>query len=118
MNVVRCCSSDADVGNQLATQLMDDMTLCGVAPDASTEVLIRNILFQDGPHEDSGLLFEFVEQPLLSEISVAKVTDAKTVEAVADAALKAVSKRHDEPLTGGDVVRRQDTFPQLQFSPE
>jgi len=127
LNILRMYFSDnKDVNaRQLGVQILDDLSLFGVAFDGETELLFRNLVFGDLPHDDSGLLFELVEASVGGSIAVTKLPDTDVTKitpelnAVADDTLKVISKRFQTPLSDDLVKLRQvETHPLLQRSLE
>lgn len=115
LNVLRVMSHTRDDAQTLASMVLDEMTrLCHIPLNAESQLLARNVIFGDGPAEDSGVLFSLVEMPERGEVSVSR----KTVEKIADDALKTISQRHETPITEGVLLRKLDTFPMLQRSSE
>merc|ERR1711991_488442 len=97
--------------------LLDDMTLCEVPFDAHTKLLLKNVVFGDKPHEDSNLLFSFVENPERGEVSLARIENG-ALSKVADDALYTIGQRHTTPVTEHTKLQAPDTHPMLQRSPE
>lgn len=114
INLLRLSSAANPSAARAATLMMEDMGLLGVAFDDTTQLLLRNIVFNDGPLEDSSLLFSFVEYPERGEISASKGTLAE----IRDEALKTIATRHETPLDGGRKLELGDTHPCIQRSPE
>jgi len=127
LNLLRMYSNDnKDVNaRELGVQILDDLSLFGVAFNGETELLFRNLVFGDLPHDDSGLLFELVEASVGGNVAVTTLptTDVSKItpelDAVADDTLKVISKRFQTPLSEELVKLRQvETHPLLQRSLE
>ncbi|CUG75584.1 Hypothetical protein, putative [Bodo saltans] len=115
VNVLRIAGETNEDGRIVATRILDDMTLLEVPFDAQTKLLLKNILFGDGPFEDSSLLFSCVEYPERGELTVA---GNRTLEEIADEALFTIGNRHQTPVDDGKLFRQNDTHPCLQRSAE
>eukprot|EP00758_Cryptobia_borreli_P002991 Tbor_TRINITY_DN3441_c0_g1::TRINITY_DN3441_c0_g1_i1::g.3646::m.3646 len=117
VNVMRIVgqTSKNQTAIRCATQMLEDMSsLFRISYDDTTKMLLKNIVFEDGPLEDSHLLFSFVEYPERGEISTSKAT----LGVIADDILKVIASRHQTPLDGGRMLQLGDTHPCLQFSAE
>lgn len=114
INALRICGSQYPEAIEMAERVLEDMALCQIAFDESTKLLLKNVLFGDGPYEDSGLLFAFVEYPERGEISVSRAP----LEKIADEAIVTISKRHQTPITEGKLLRSPEAHPNLQRSVE
>lgn len=101
--------------NNIATRMLDDMTLLSLPFNETTKMLLNNVVFGDGPLEDSGMLFAFVEYPERGEVFATKSTD---LDAIATHTLKVISERHQTPLDSGRKLQKPDTHPCLQRSLE
>lgn len=101
--------------SQLATRVLDDMTLLKVPFNTATKILLNNACFGDGPLEDSGMLFAFVEYPERGEVFATQSTD---LDAIATETMKIMGERHQTPVDGGRKLQKPDTHPCLQRSPE
>lgn len=100
---------------QISTRILDDMTLLKVPFNTATKILLNNACFGDGPLEDSGMLFAFVEYPERGEIFATASTD---LDAIATETMKIMGDRHQTPVDGGRKLQKPDTHPCLQRSPE
>lgn len=114
INLLRLSTPANPSAARAATLMMEDMAQLSVAFDDTTQMLLRNIVFGDGPLEDSSLLFSFVEYPERGEISASKGSLAE----IRDEALKTIAARHQTPLDDGRKLELGDTHPCLQRSPE
>lgn len=115
INLLRLAGEKQEHARVMALKVLDDMTLLEIPFDETTQLLLKNIAFGDGPFDDSSLLFDCVGYPERGEISVAANL---SLEGVADQALKTISARHQTPLDEGRLIRQTDTYPMLQWSPE
>jgi hypothetical protein len=115
VNILRIAGERQEHARVMALKVLEDMTLVEIAFDATTQLLLKNVAFGDGPFDDSSLLFSCVEYPERGEISVGSTL---SLEAIADQALKTISNRHQTPLDEGRLIQQQDTYPMLQRSPE
>ena len=116
-NVLRVVGHERDDAHTLATMILDEATGVCSLPLSSTaaQLVTRNIIFGDGPAEDSGVLFALVEFPERGEVSVSR----QTVGTIADEVLSTVSVRHVTPVTPAGVkLQQEDTYPMLQRSSE
>ena len=114
INLLRLSTPANPSAARAATLMMEDMAQLSVTFDDTTQMLLRNIVFGDGPLEDSSLLFSFVEYPERGEISASKGSLAE----IRDEALKTIAARHQTPLDDGRKLELGDTHPCLQRSPE
>lgn len=115
VNLLRIAGEKQEHARVMALKVLDDMTLIEVPFDDTTQLLLKNITFGDGPFDDSSLLFSCVEYPERGEISVGS---GLSLEAVANEALKTISSRHQTPLDEGRLIQQNDTYPMLQRSAE
>eukprot|EP00658_Telonema_sp_P-2_P013763 TRINITY_DN1521_c0_g1_i4.p1 TRINITY_DN1521_c0_g1~~TRINITY_DN1521_c0_g1_i4.p1 ORF type:complete len:298 (-),score=99.67 TRINITY_DN1521_c0_g1_i4:223-1116(-) len=114
INLLRLSTPANPSAARAATLMMEDMAQLSVTFDETTQMLLRNIVFGDGPLEDSSLLFSFVEYPERGEISASKGSLAE----IRDEALKTIAARHQTPLDDGRKLELGDTHPCLQRSAE
>jgi hypothetical protein len=114
INLLRLAAPVNPSAARAATLMMEDMAQLNIAFDDTTQMLLRNIVFGDGPLEDSSLLFSFVEYPERGEISASKGSLAE----IRDDALKTIAARHQTPLDDGRKLELGDTHPCLQRSAE
>lgn len=114
-NMLRIAGEANEDGRVAATRILEDMTLLEVPFDGETQLLLKNVLFGDGPFEDSSLLFSCVEYPERGELTV---SGSRTLEEIADEALGTIGTRHQTPVDDGKLFRQNDTHPCLQRSPE
>ncbi|CBH13626.1 uncharacterized protein TEOVI_000802500 [Trypanosoma equiperdum] len=113
-NILRICGERNPYALRLSLQVLEDMSLVGVPFDDITTKILNAAVFNDGPLDDSALLFTLLEYPERGEVSVA----TKPVEKIADETLEVISRRHRTPLDNGKLLRQSDTHPCLQRSPE
>ncbi|KNH05595.1 spherulin 4-like cell surface protein [Perkinsela sp. CCAP 1560/4] len=111
LNIFRLCGEKDAFANRFAMQLLDDMSTFGVSFDNSTKLLMKKICFDDEPHEDSNMLFAFVEVPEMGEVSLK--TDEETMHAMNKTATKIASSRHNIPLSEGRYMTSEDSHPNL-----
>jgi len=114
INLLRLSTPANPSAARAATLMMEDMAELNITFDETTQMLLRNIVFGDGPLEDSSLLFSFVEYPERGEISASKGSLAE----IRDEALKTIAARHQTPLDDGRKLELGDTHPCLQRSAE
>lgn len=114
VNTLRIAGETQPEAREMAERVLEDMTLCNVAFDECTKLLLKNVIFGDGPYEDSSLLFTFVEYPERGEVSLSKAP----LEKIADEAMRTISKRHQTPVTEGKLIRSPESHPNLQRSVE
>ena len=114
INILRMAGEKSEPARRMAIRVLEDMTLCGVPFDETTKLMLKNVTFDDGPYDDSGLLFLMVKYPERGEISVSR----KPLEALAGDSLKVVSNRHSVPITPGQPLQSTETHPMLQRSVE
>ena len=117
INLFRIAGEASPVCRLYAEFLLDDMTLANVAFDDNTKMLLKNVVFGDMPHEDSNLLFSFVENPERGEVSLAPISEGDLTP-VADEAVMTIGRRHTTPVTEHTKLQLKDTHPMLQRSPE
>lgn len=111
-NILRVCGERNPSAHRMAMQVLEDMNLVGVPFNELTVKLLHATVFNDGAFDDSALMFTLFEYPERGEVSVS----GKAVEAIADDALKIISRRHQTPLDNGTKLRQKDTQPCLQRS--
>lgn len=117
INLFRIAGDRCEHARSYAETLLDDMALVGVAFDDATKLLLKNVVFGDQPHEDSNLLFTFVENPERGEVSLAPAA-AGDLTAIANEALVTIGRRHTTPVTEHLKLQSTVTHPMLQRSPE
>ncbi|KEG11100.1 hypothetical protein DQ04_02981050 [Trypanosoma grayi] len=113
-NILRICGERNPHAHRMAMQVLEDMNLLGVPFNDATAKLLHAIVFNDGPIDDSALMFTLLEYPERGEVSVSR----EAVEKIADATLRIISGRHQTPLDDGRMLRQSDTHPCLQRSAE
>jgi hypothetical protein len=116
VNVLRMATA-FEWTNVMATRVMEDMTLANVPFSYETQLMLKNVVMGDGPHEDSGVLFTLVENPERGEVNLSQTTGGD-LKGVSGDALKTISARHTTPLTEGAWLHQNDTHPMLQRSAE
>lgn len=126
LNLLRIHFSKTGDGNarELGVQLLDDLSLFRVPFDAETQLLMRNLVFGDMPHDDSGLLFEMVESSVGGNVSVQQVGFGKSasewspeMDKIADETLHVIAARFQTPYSPELVkLRKVETHPGLQRS--
>jgi hypothetical protein len=114
-NALRIAGETSDDGRVAATRVLEDMTMLDVPFDTETQLILKKVLFDDGPFEDSSLLFSCVEYPERGELTVSA---NRTLEEIADEALFTIGNRHQTPIDDGKLFRQNDTHPCLQRSAE
>lgn len=114
INVLRLVGETQEHGRRLAFLIFEDMTLLDVPFNETTKLLLKNLSFNDGPFEDSNMLFSLVEYPERGEISLSN----EPLDKIADQAIKTISSRHQTPVTEGKLLRSGETHPLLQRSSE
>lgn len=115
VNALRIAGEQNEDGRVMATRVLDDMTMLEVPFDGETQLLLKNVLFGDGPFEDSSLLFSCVEYPERGELTI---SGSRSLEEIADEALITIGNRHQTPVDDGKMLRQNETHPCLQRSPE
>ena len=111
INIFRLCGEADPHAHRYAVQLLDDMSAFGVPYDDSTKLLMKKICFNDEPHEDSEMLFSFVEVPELGEVVLKN--GGKTVEDMNVQATGIAADRHNIPLTEGRYLTHPASHPNL-----
>lgn len=114
VNVLRVVGERYEHSHAYAVKVLEDMNMMKIPFNEVTRELVAAISYNDGPYDDSDLLFELIECPERGEVSLEK----GTLEAVSDKILKLMSKRHQTPLDDGVLLRSTATHPNLQRSPE
>lgn len=114
VNLVRVGGEAHEHAHSMALKLLEDMNMMGIPYDAMTREIMKAVVFNDGPYDDSGLLFEIIEYPERGEISLSR----ESLEKVSDDMLKLISNRHQTPLDAGKLLRSKETHPNLQRSVE
>lgn len=113
-NILRIAGEKHAHAHRMALKILDDMNLMKVPYNAATAEILQATTFNDGPFDNSPLLFEVIEYPERGEVTVG----AKSLESISDDILKLISNRHQTPLDDGVLLRSQETHPNLQQSPE
>lgn len=114
-NILRIAGEGHEHAHAMSLKVLDDMNLMGVAYDAITREIMKSVVFNDGPFDDSQLLFEVIEYPERGEISVG----TKPLKAVSADILKLISNRHQTPLDADlALLYSTETHPNLHYSPE
>jgi hypothetical protein len=118
VNLFRIAGESKPNALAYAEFLLDDLTLANVTFDEATKLLLKNVIFGDLPHEDSNLLFSFVENPERGEVDLSTVKNGD-LSAVADEAVITIGRRHTTPVDAEFAkLQKKDTHPMLQRSPE
>uniref|UniRef100_A0A7S1QE36 Uncharacterized protein n=1 Tax=Neobodo designis TaxID=312471 RepID=A0A7S1QE36_NEODS len=117
INMFRIAGETSHTARLYAETLLDDMTMCNVAFDEATKLMMKNVVFGDAPHEDSNLLFTFVENPERGEVSLAPIANGDLTK-IADEAVMTIGRRHTTPVTEHVKLQQKDTHPMLQRSSE
>lgn len=113
-NILRIGGEKHAHAHRMALKILDDMNMMKVPYNAATTEILQVITFNDGPFDNSPLLFEMIECPERGEVHVG----TGSLERISDEILKLVSSRHQTPLDDGMLIRSPDTHPNLQRSPE
>ncbi|CCW64985.1 unnamed protein product [Phytomonas sp. EM1] len=113
-NILRIGGEKHEHAHGMCLKVLRDMTMMKVPYDDITYTILRAALFNDGPFEDSPLLFDLIESPERGEISLSKEPLTK----VSDGILSLISTRHQTPLDDGALLHSTETHPNLQRSPE
>jgi hypothetical protein len=114
INVMRLCGENDEHAYLYSLRLLDDMTICEVPFDNTTQMLLKNIAFGDEPGDDSDMLFAFVEFPEMGEVSLTKEPVAKVCDDVIDR----ISQRHGIAVTEGLHLKDKSTHPMLPRTPD
>ena len=69
--------------------------------------MMKNVVFGDAPHEDSNLLFTFVENPERGEVSLAPIANGDLTN-IADEAVMTIGRRHTTPVTDHVKLQQKD----------
>jgi hypothetical protein len=117
VNAFRIAGEHQSLARAYAEYILEDLATASVTFDETTKLLLKNVIFGDMPHEDSNLLFTFVENPERGEVSLAPAADGN-LSAIADDAIETIGRRHTTPVTGAQKLQQTDTHPMLQRSPE
>lgn len=115
INATRLMGSKNSTVQRISVELLDHMTMLKVPFDDSTKILLNNVIFGDGPLEDSGMLFAFVEYPERGEVFA---TSSNNLDSIATQTIKLMQDRHQTPVDHGRKLQQNDTHPCLQRSPE
>ncbi|GET87404.1 hypothetical protein, conserved [Leishmania tarentolae] len=113
-NILRIGGETHAHAHRMALKILDDMNLMRVPYSAATTEILQAVAFNDGPFDNSPLLFEMIEYPERGEVHVGTAS----LENISDEVLKLISNRHQTPLDDGVLIRSPDTHPNLQRSPE
>ncbi|CAD2212691.1 hypothetical protein AGDE_03415 [Angomonas deanei] len=114
VNILRIAGEKNPSAHAMGVKILEDMNTVGVKYNDTTMKIMRCILFNDGPFDDSALLFEVIEYPERGEVSLNK----GSLEDVSAETLKLISTRHQTPLDDGVLLHSYETHPNLQRSPE
>ncbi|CCW71706.1 unnamed protein product [Phytomonas sp. Hart1] len=113
-NILRIGGEKHVHAHDMCLKVLNDMTMMKVPYDDITHTILRTALFNDGPFDDSPLLFDLIESPERGAITLSKEPLTK----VSNDILGLISKRHQTPLDDGVLLNSTKTFPNLQRSPE
>lgn len=113
-NILRIAGETHAHAHRMALKILDDMNMMKIPYNAATVEILQATAFNDGPFDNSPLLFEVIEYPERGEITVG----SRSLESISDEMLKLISNRHQTPLDDGVLLRSQETHPNLQRSPE
>jgi hypothetical protein len=113
-NILRVAGEKHAHAHRMALKILDDMNMMKIPYNATTAEILQATTFNDGPFDNSPLLFEIIEYPERGEVTVG----TKSLESISDDILKLISNRHQTPLDDGVLLRSQETHPNLQRSPE
>ncbi|EPY25652.1 hypothetical protein STCU_06591 [Strigomonas culicis] len=113
-NILRIAGEKNEAAHGMCLKVLEDMNMMRVAYDDVTREILRVAVFNDGPYDNSALLFEVIEAPERGEVSL----NQGSLEQISDEALKLISNRHQTPLDDGLLLRSNETHPNLQRSPE
>ncbi|KPI84712.1 hypothetical protein ABL78_6234 [Leptomonas seymouri] len=114
VNILRIAGEKHAHAHRMALKVLDDMNMLRIPYNAATREILQATVFNDGPFDNSPLLFEVIEYPERGEVTVG----SKPLEKVSDDILKLISNRHQTPLDDGALLRSPETHPNLQRSPE
>lgn len=119
VNILRICGEQYEHAHSMAVKVLEDMNMMKIPFNEITRELVQVVSFQDGPFDNTPLLFEIIECPERGEISLDAAKGEKTdLEASSTETLKIISRRHQTALDDGKLLRSTETHPNLQRSPE
>ncbi|KAK7198793.1 hypothetical protein NESM_000844800 [Novymonas esmeraldas] len=113
-NILRIGGETHSHAHRMALKILDDMNMMKVPYNAATAEILQATTFNDGPFDNSPLLFEVIEYPERGEVTVG----TGSLEKISGDILQLISNRHHTPLDDGLLIRSPDTHPNLQRSPE
>lgn len=113
-NVLRVAGEKYEHAHATSIRVLDEMTLMKIPYNNITHEIMRSVIFNDGPFDNSPLLFEVTEYPERGEVSLSK----DSLEKVSGQILRLISNRHQTPLDDGVLLHSKETHPNLQRSPE
>ncbi|KAG5504189.1 hypothetical protein JIQ42_06021 [Leishmania sp. Namibia] len=113
-NILRIGGEKYAHAHRMALKILVDMNMMKVPYNAATAEILQTVTFNDGPFDNSPLLFELIEYPERGEIHVG----TGSLEKISDDILKLISDRHQTPLDDGVLIRSPDVHPNLQRSPD
>lgn len=114
VNILRIGGQRHAHSHRMALKVLEDMNTMRIPFDAATMEIMQTAVFNDGPFDNSPLLFEVIEYPERGEVSVSKAS----LEDISGDILKLISNRHQTPLDDGKLLQSTETHPNLQRSPE
>lgn len=113
-NILRVAGEKFEHAHAMAVNVLEDINIMKVPYDDVTREIVNAVSFNDGPFDNSALLFEVIEYPERGEVSLQQ----GELQGVSDSILKLISQRHQTPLDDGVLLRSGETHPNLQRSPE
>ncbi|KPA77835.1 putative mitochondrial hypothetical protein [Leptomonas pyrrhocoris] len=113
-NILRIAGEQHPHAHRMALKILDDMNMMKIPYNAATCEILQATTFNDGPFDNSPLLFEVIEYPERGEVTIG----AGSLESISGDILKLISNRHQTPLDDGVLLRSTETHPNLQRSPE
>ncbi|KAG5508760.1 hypothetical protein JKF63_05258 [Porcisia hertigi] len=113
-NILRIGGERHAHAHRMSLKVLADMNMMKVPYNAATTEILQAVTFNDGPFDNSPLLFEVIEYPERGEVHVG----TGSLEKTSDDILKLISNRHQTPLDDGALIRSSETHPNLQRSPE
>eukprot|EP00796_Vickermania_ingenoplastis_P007023 gene7023-4981_t len=113
-NILRVAGEKLEHAHAMAVCVLEDMNMMKIPHNEVTREIVQAVSFNDGPFDNSALLFEIIEYPERGEVSIQK----GDLETISNNVLKLISKRHQTPLDDGVLLRSSETHPNLQRSPE
>lgn len=115
INILRVAGQRHEHAHSMALRILKDMNMMWIPYNAMTREVVKSLVFQDGPYDDSSLFFDIIESPERGEISL---RDA-SLKTISDDMLQLMSRRHHTPLDAdGALLHSTETHPNLQRSPE